>query len=319
MSFEKSEKRPLTETLKTAVPYLLLLLPPLFWAGNVVLARGITDLIPPVAFAFWRWLLAFLLLLPFTWRQTQLDWPVIRRYWPLLMLLGILGISSFNTLLYLGVQTTTAINGAVIQTAMPAMIIFISLLLFGERIRPIQLVAVLISITGAVLIVIRGDWRVLAQANIVIGDGLIFVAVWLYALYTALLRKRPFIHPMSFLTATFGLGVICLVPIYLWELASGARFILNQTIILSILYVAIFPSILAYISWNGGVAAIGASRAGFFINFVPLFAAVLSILFLDEPPQWIHAWGMGLIVLGMWLFHWLRPVQHHVIGGEELT
>lgn len=288
-------------------PYLFLLLAPLFWAGNVVLARGVTDVIPPVAFAFWRWTIAALLVLPFTWRRVRREWTAVRRHWPILLLLAVLGISCFNTLLYLGVQTTTAINGAVIQTAMPAMIVIISLLLFQEPITLRQAVAVAISISGALLIVFRGQFTTLLSMTFVTGDVLIFIAVALYALYSALLRKRPLTHPLTFLTVTFVAGATGLFPFYLWELSTGAAFTLNRTVILSVLYVAIFPSIMAYICWNQGIARIGANRAGLFINFVPLFAAVLSMLFLDEPPRLYHLAGMVLILGGMLLFNYTSP------------
>jgi drug/metabolite transporter (DMT)-like permease len=253
----------------TAMPYLLLILAPLFWAGNVVLARGINDLIPPVAFAFWRWVVATAVILPFSWHHVQREWPLIRQRWRILLLLGILGVTSFNTLLYLGVQTTTAINGAMMQTTMPAMIVLFSLLLFREQITGGQLAAVLISISGALFIVFRGDVASLRSLTFVVGDGLIFMGVLLYALYSALLRKRPLLHPLSFITTTFFLGTVVLLPIYLWELFQVGAFLLTPTILSSILYVAIFPSILAYLCWNGGIEIVGANRGGLFINLVP--------------------------------------------------
>ncbi|MCA9921783.1 MAG: DMT family transporter [Anaerolineales bacterium] len=287
----------------TSLPYLLLMSAPLFWAGNVVLARGINELLPPVAFAFWRWVTATAVILPFAWPYVQQEWPTVRRSWRILLLLGILGISSFNTLLYIGVQTTTAINAAMMQTVMPAMIVVFSLLLFREHITPGQLVSVLISIVGALVIVFRGDVAAVRSLSFVVGDGLIFVAVALYGLYSALLRKRPLLHPLTFIAVTFFMGTVGLLPIYLWELAQVGGFPLSRTIISSILYVAIFPSILSYLCWNGGISVVGANRGGLFINLVPVFASLLSILFLDELPQLFHLAGMVLIFGGMLLFH----------------
>ncbi len=287
----------------SSFPYLLLTLAPLFWAGNVVLARGINTLIPPVAFAFWRWVLATIIIFPFSRRHLKNDWVTIRANWRILLLLGVLGISSFNTLLYVGVQTTTAINGAMMQTAMPAMIVLFSLLLFRERITVGQLVAVVISIAGALVIVFRGDLAALRSMSFVVGDGLIFVAVGLYALYSVGLRKRPLLHPLSFIATTFFLGTVALLPIYLWELSQVGTFLLSRTIVSSVLYVAIFPSILSYLCWNGGISTVGANRGGLFINFVPVFASILSIIFLGESLHPFHFIGMALIFGGLLLFN----------------
>lgn len=284
-------------------PYLLLIFAPLFWAGNVVLARGIVTIFPPIALAFWRWALAFLFVLPFTWRQVRQDWPIIRAHWRILALLGFLGIACFNTLLYVGVQTTTAINGALIQTLMPALIVLISWLLFGEMIRPWQWVGVVLCSGGALLIVVRGEWQTLIHMQVVVGDLLIFIAVALYGLYSVLLRKRPLLHPASFLATTFGWGVLFLVPLYSWEWATSTQTTtLTWAVGGALLYVALGPSILAYICWNRGIELVGASIGGLFINLVPVFAAVLSILFLGEQLHWFHPTGMALIVGGMMLF-----------------
>ena len=287
----------------TINPYLLLLLPPLFWGGNIVVARGVTGVVPPLALSFWRWCLAFLILLPLTWRQVKQDWQTAVANWRILTLLGFLGVTCFNTLLYLAVQTTTAINGSLMQTAMPAAVIIISWLLFREKISLRQGVGVAIAISGAFFVVLRGQLNTLLQLSFVQGDLLILLAVTLYALYSVLLRKRPLIHPLSFLTFTFGAGVTLLLPIYLWSLSTGARAAMTPPTYLAILYVAIFPSILAYICWNSGIAQVGANRAGLFVNLVPVFAAIFSIIFLGEQLQPFHFVGLLLIFSGLFLFN----------------
>lgn len=151
--------------------------------------------------------------------------------------------------------------------------------------------------------VLRGQITTLLQLSFVQGDLLILLAVTLYALYSVLLRKRPLIHPLSFLTYTFGAGVALLLPIYLWELSTGARAVMAAPTYLAILYVAIFPSIFAYICWNSGIAQVGASRAGLFVNLVPVFAAIFSIIFLGERLQSFHFVGLLLIFGGMFLFN----------------
>jgi len=288
---------------RTVWPYLLTAVAPLCWGGNIVLARGVADIIPPVSFAFWRWMIAFVILLPFTWRTARLDWSRVVKSWKIISVLSILGISFFNTLLYTAVHTTTAINGAMIQTTMPAVIILTTLVMFKEKVTRLQILGVAICIFGAFIVILRGRWNTLLGMSFAPGDIMMMGAVILYALYSALLRQRPAIHPLSFLTYTFGLGTLFLLPLYVWELAGRATMTLTYPVLLSILYVAVFPSIVAYFCWNRGVEIFGANRAGLFINLIPVFASILAILFLGETLQGFHIVGMALIFSGMILFN----------------
>ena len=288
---------------RTGLPYLLTAVAPLCWGGNIVLARGVADIIPPVSFAFWRWTVAFIILLPFTWRRARQDWPRVIKSWKIMSVLSILGISFFNTMLYTAMHTTTAINGAMIQTTMPAVIILVTLLLFKETVTKLQLLGVAVCILGAFIVILRGRWATLLGMSFAPGDILMIGAVILYALYSALLRQRPDIHPLSFLIYTFGLGILFLLPLYVWELSGSKTFTLTGDVVLSILYVALFPSIVAYFCWNRGVEVIGANRAGLFINLIPVFASILAILFLGERLQVFHLIGMLLNFGGMILFN----------------
>lgn len=283
--------------------YLFLLLPPLFWAGNSVLARGVAELIPPVAMSFWRWVLAFAMLAPFTWKLVLKDWPKICQSWKIISLISLLGISSFNTLLYSAAQTTTALNIALTQSVMPAIIVLLSFLLYGEKVNRRQLVAVILCMLGAGVIVVHGDWQRLKQLQFVTGDLLMLFAVCLYALYSVLLRKRPEIHPLSFLTTTFLIGVVSLLPLYLWEQTYTPPLQLNQTVLLSLLYVGLCPSILAYLCWNRGIEQLGANRTGLYINLIPLFASLMAILFLGEQLKSYHLFGMLIIFFALALFN----------------
>ncbi|MGD9301813.1 MAG: DMT family transporter [Desulfobacterales bacterium] len=288
---------------RTALPYLLTAVAPLCWGGNIVLARGVVDIIPPVSFAFWRWTIAFLILLPFAYPAARQDWALVVKSWKIMSVLSIFGISIFNTLLYTAVHTTTAINGAMIQTTMPAVIILATLIMFKEKVTRLQILGVGICIFGAFIVILRGRWDTLLGMSFASGDVLMMGAVILYALYSALLRRRPAIHPLSFLIYTFGLGIIFLLPIYIWELARSATLTLTIQVVLSILYVALFPSILAYFCWNRGVELLGANRTGLFINLIPVFASILAIVFLGETLQAFHIIGMTLICSGMILFN----------------
>jgi drug/metabolite transporter (DMT)-like permease len=276
---------------------------PLCWAGNIVLAKGVAALIPPVSLAFWRWVVALLVLLPLTWPYVKRDWKTALARWKFLALVALLGIASFNTLLYMAMHTTTAINGALIQTTMPAVIIVMSLILYGERVSWIQAAGVTLCVVGAGVVVLKGRWQALIEMALVQGDLLMIVAVVLYALYSVLLPKRPDMHPMSFLVYTFGLGALGLLPLYLWEISAVGAFTLTPGVAGSIAYVALFPSIVAYFFWNRGVAVIGANHTGLFINLIPLFAAILAIIFLGESLQAFHLAGMALILLGFVMFN----------------
>ncbi|MBW2516805.1 MAG: DMT family transporter [Deltaproteobacteria bacterium] len=284
-------------------PYLLLAIAPLCWAGNIVLARGVIDLIPPVTLAFWRWTVASLLLWPFASSRAREDWPLFTRHWKIMVFLSLVGISGFNTLLYVAVHTTTAINGALIQTTMPAVIIIISLLAFNEKVTRLQSLGVALCILGAGLVVLRGRLSTILDMSFVQGDLLMLAAVLLYALYSAFLQRRPPIHPLSFLLYTFALGALGLLPLYLLELMNRPPFVLNIEVVASVLYVAAFPSIVAFFCWNRGVEQIGANRAGLFINFIPVFASIMAIIWLGESLRAFHLIGMLLIFGGMVLFN----------------
>jgi drug/metabolite transporter (DMT)-like permease len=285
------------------LPYLVTAVAPLCWGGNIVLARGMADIIPPVSFAFWRWTVAFVILLPFTWNHAKRDWTRVVKSWKIMSVLSILGISFFNTMLYTAVHTTTAINGAMIQTTMPAVIILATLALFKEKVTRLQILGVAICIIGAFFVILHGRWDTLLGMSFAPGDILMAGAVILYALYSALLRQRPAIHPLSFLIYTFGIGILFLLPLYVWELSGSATMTLTHHVILSILYVALFPSIVAYFCWNRGVEILGANRTGLFINLIPVFASILAIALLGETLQPFHIIGMALIFGGMILFN----------------
>jgi drug/metabolite transporter (DMT)-like permease len=283
--------------------YLLLTVPPLCWGANAVLAKGVADLIPPVTFAFFRWVLAFLIIAPFAVKNARKDWSLVLSNWKIILLLSVCGISSFNTLLYTAVHTTTAINCALIQTTMPAAIILISSLVFKDKITKMQAGGVCLCIAGAFLVVLRGNLANLFHLSFVQGDLLMVIAVFLYAVYSAFLRRRPAIHPMSFLFYTFGLGSLVLMPFYLLERSYRPMPAINLSVVGSVIFVAIFPSIVAYFSWNYGIESLGANKAGLFINLTPVFASIMAIIWLAEPVLLFQIVGMALIVTGMVIFN----------------
>lgn len=280
-------------------PYLLLATTMLCWSGNVVLARAVAGEIPPVMLAQIRWIGASLLLTPFAWRYVKNDWPVIRKHLPLMLLLAFTGITIYNTLAYLGLQYTTALNGLLLQSASPLVIGFWSLALFGDAMTPRQLGGTLVSLIGVLIILTGGKLEVLLSLAFNAGDILFSCALLFYGIYSAMLRKKPIMHWVSFLWATVVLGAIMLLPAFFWELESGKTTELSLQNFAAFAYVILFASLLAYGCFNRGVELIGANRAGTFFHLMPLFGSLMAILFLGEQPALFHASGYGLILIGV--------------------
>ncbi|MGQ9369808.1 DMT family transporter [Azospirillum sp. ST 5-10] len=289
--------RPLTRVFDR--PWLLLLLPPLFWSGNMVLGRAVADAVPPVALAFWRWALGALILLPFAWPHLRRDLEPLRRHWPVVAVLSALGIACFNTFAYIGLADTTALNAVMMQSAMPVLIVAFSFVFFREPVTPLQALGVAVSLAGTFTLIARGDPATLAALHFNRGDLWIGAAVLAYAAYTALLRRRPATHPLSFLVATFLLGAAMLLPFYLAESLGGRPMAVDAVSLGSVVYVAVFPSILAYLCFNRSVALIGANRTGLSIHLMPVFGSLLAIAFLGERPHWFHGAGIALIAGGI--------------------
>ncbi|MBI1396046.1 MAG: EamA family transporter [Betaproteobacteria bacterium] len=281
-------------------PYALLCLASLFWAGNMVIGRGMRGDIPPVAMAFWRWTIAFGLILPFAWEQVWRQRREILRAWPVLAAMGIVGIGCFNTMCYIGLTMTTATNATLFNSIVPVFILPIAWVLIGERTTPAQVVGIVCSLFGVVVIVAHGDLRRIAAFSFNQGDVWLLAAMVLWALYTVLLRFRPAgLGMVPFLATILMFGWPLLLAWYLVEVAGGARLSLTPATAGAIAYFGVFPSVVAFVCYNRGVAAIGPTRAGVFVHLVPVFGILLSTVFLAEPPRSFHYAGMALIFTGI--------------------
>ena len=281
--------------------YLLLTFTALFWAGNSIVGRAARELVPPAALAFWRWVIALALLLPLAWPHLRRNWPALRARWPIVFLLGALGIGSFNTLLYTGLQTTTALNSMLIQSAQPALILIVGALVMHDGTSLRQIAGVIVSLAGVLMVIARGDFALLLALRLNAGDAIIAFAVLLWALYSVLLRKRPPVHPLSFLAASIMVGLVVIAPVYLTEVASGRRIVPEMGSALAIAYVSIFPSFLAYLFFNRGVELIGSAATAQFMNVMPLMGAGLAMLFLGEALHLFHVAGLALVLAGIWV------------------
>ncbi len=288
-------------------PYLLLALTMLFWSGNAVVGRAMHEAVPPVTLAFLRWVIASGIVLAVGRGRLRADLAELLRRWRMVLLLSALGIATFNAMLYAALRSTTAINALLLQSTMPLVIVLCTFLLFGERPSLRQLAGLLVSLAGAALITAQGSLATLLVLTINPGDALVLLAVVLYALYSALLRRRPQVHPLSLLSASFVVGGVMLAPFAAWELAAGARLRLDAGVLAGIGYVAVFPSVLAYLCFNRGVQLIGANRAGQFLHLMPFFGSALAIVFLGEAFRAYHAGGIALIGAGIALATAGRP------------
>jgi drug/metabolite transporter (DMT)-like permease len=282
-------------------PYLLLSLTSLFWAINIVLGRYAAPDIPPLALAFLRWLGASFVILPFSWKALRTDWPVIRAHLPLMALLSATGIGGYNALAYWGLGYTEALNALLVQSTGPLLIALWGWGLWGDRLSLAQLFGILTSLTGVLVIIARGDFSHLAELRLNPGDILTFAALVLYGLYAALLRKRPAITQNSFLAATIIGGALLLLPLALIEFASGARINVTPSSLMVLAYVAVFPSLIAYMFFVRSVELIGPNRASPFFHLMPVFGSVIAILFLGEEPQIFHALGFALVLGGVFV------------------
>jgi drug/metabolite transporter (DMT)-like permease len=280
-------------------PYLLLSLTSLFWAGNTVLGRFIVGHVPPITLAFIRWSGAFVLLLPFAARHLARDWPVIRKHIGLMMVLALTGISAYNTMAYYGLQYTTAINGLLLQSVGPLCMALWTFVLFGDRLTLRQAIGICVSLTGVIVIICHGSLAALIGVNLNQGDLWFIVALLIYGYYTAMLRKRPPMHQLSFLAAIMGGGALLLVPAVAVEVANGHTMVLDRESFLTCAYICIFPSLLGYLFLNRGIELIGTNRAGPFMHLSPVFGSVMAIAFLGEQFQLYHAIGYGLVFAGI--------------------
>jgi drug/metabolite transporter (DMT)-like permease len=283
-------------------PWLLLVLAVLFWSGNWVVGRGFRGDVPPVALAFWRWMIALACVLPFAWPHRAQAWPALRAHWLILLALGLLGITGYNTLAYLGLQTTTATNGVLLNAFIPIVIIGLSCAFLGKRLQALQSLGVSVSLAGVAVIVAHGELARLATLSFNTGDLWIMLSVLVWAAYTLLLQRRPsHLAPMLLLALLTAIGILGLLPFYLWEL-SQTRFIhASLPALAGIAYTGVFPAFLGYVFWNRAVAQVGAATAGLFIHLMPVATPLLSALFLDELPQRYHFVGMALIISGIFL------------------
>ncbi|APO56005.1 DMT family transporter [Bradyrhizobium diazoefficiens] len=280
-------------------PYLLLSLSSLFWAGNIVLARHVGAHVPPLTVTTIRWFGVFLILLPFAWPHLKRDWRALRKSLPLMLFLSLVGFAFNNAISYWALQYTEALNALLIQSAGPLFVALWSLALFGVRLTAAQLAGIAISLLGVLTIILRGDLSALASISFNRGDIMFASSLVAFGLYSAFIPRRPKVHQLSFLSFTTCCGAIMLLPTAVWEAWSGNVMQFDGVTLATFGYILIFPSTLAYLFFNRGVALIGPNRAAPFFHLVPVFGSAMAILLLGEKLQPFHLIGYALVLAGV--------------------
>jgi drug/metabolite transporter (DMT)-like permease len=286
----------------------LLLIPPLLWAGNTIVGRLVHELIPPITLNFFRWVLAFVLLLPIAHqvlRQSSPLWPHWKRYG----LLGLLGVGCYNSLQYLALQTSTPINVTLVASSTPVFMLGIGAVFYKQVVRKRQIFGAMMSISGVLLVLCRGDWHALANVHLVLGDVFVLIATACWAWYSWLLSRTQ--EPglvrgnwAYFLMAQIAFGLVWsgAFTAMEWSGYTGlvdAHVSWGWPLVAALVYVAVGPALLAYRCWGLGVQRAGPNIAGFFANLTPIFAATMSALALGELPQMYHIAAFVMIIGGI--------------------
>ena len=282
-------------------PYVLLSITALCWASNAIVGRLAAGHIPPVTLSFLRWSLAFLLILPLAWKQLRQDWPAIRSRLGIMIALSLTGIGAFNTLQYWSLEYTQALNTLLLQSSGPLIVAVWSMLLLRVHLTAAQAIGIVLSLAGVLLILTRGHPTALASITFNRGDLIFLLAMAIFGFYSVLSLKRPQIHGLSMVAFTFGCGAASLIPLLVWELHARPVMVLDAKNLLSLLYVAIFPSTIAYLCFNRGVLLIGANRAAPFLHVVPVFGSIMAFVFLGEQPEIFHVIAFALVLGGVFI------------------
>ncbi len=270
------------------------------WSGNFIVARDLSETIPPVSLAFWRWVIALLVLTPFALRQFMRDWPFLKKKMGYLLVTSFFGVTAFNTLLYMAGRTTSALNLSLISISFPIFIIIISRFYYKEKITLAKVLGIILVFLGVSLIITKGSLAVLLELSFSMGDIWMLVAAIIFAVYSILLKQKPKeVGLYSFQFTTFTLGLLMLLPFYLLETTFVPEVHYDTNTILSLVYVGIAASLLAYVFWNKAVLLIGPTKSGMVYYTLPLFSGVLAFFILNESLGINHLYSAILIFSGI--------------------
>jgi drug/metabolite transporter (DMT)-like permease len=283
--------------------YLFLILATLFWSGNFIVGKAASFFeIPPFSLNFYRWTFAWLILAPFTLKEIIQKKEHILENIKLILVLGITSITIFNSIVYYSLNFTQVISGVLMISTIPVMIIFFSWIFKIEKTNVYQILGVVFSLLGVAIIVTKADMDILINLNFNKGDLWMVVAMFSWAIYSALLRKKKFdLSQASLLEVIISAGLILLLPAYLIERALGYELNITLPFILTLSYVVLFPGLASFICWIKGIAIIGPNRSGIFLHLMPIFSTVLAILIFKEKFMNYHLYGATFIISGIFL------------------
>jgi len=284
-------------------PQALLVFATLLWGGNFVIGRAVAGDIPPITFAFLRWLVAFIIFLPIAYHRTKNEWPMLKQNFGAVILLALTGVAAFNTLVYIGLHYTTSINASLMNSTTPIMIYILSFLLLKERLTSFQAIGTLVSLTGVLFIISGGSLESLLAFSFNKGDLIVLAAVFCWSVYSLLIKKYAGKLPgYSTFLVTIAIGALMLLPFTAYELLTTPQTIeWSISTISAILYVGIVASIVAFLSWNTGVIALGANKAGIYLNFIPVFATIFAVIFLNEQLLIAQVVGGIAVIAGVFI------------------
>jgi drug/metabolite transporter (DMT)-like permease len=281
--------------------YVLLSLTALMWGGNAIAGRLAVGEVSPMVLTCLRWVFVVAVMIPLVGRQVVAEWAKIRARWVFTILMGAFGFTAFNGLFYAAAHHTTAVNLTIFQGAIPVLVLLGTVLFFGARVIPLQILGMIVTVLGVVLVSVKADMEILRTLSLNIGDVWMLIACVFYAGYTLGLRHRPNIPGLVFFAAMAMVAFISSLPLIGLEIARGTAQFPTPKGWLILLYVAVMPSLLSQLFYMRGVELIGPARAGLFVNLVPVFGALLAVLLLGEPFAYYHALGLVLVLGGIWL------------------
>lgn len=276
--------------------------PPLLWAGNMIVARAIRGDIPPLTLAFGRWVVSFLILLPFAWALMRRDRLRYRQHYRLIIGTALTGIAAFNTFVYIGLHSTTSTNALLLNSCIPVLIMLLGAVFYRQRLNRRQILGLALSLAGVAVIILRGSRHNLLALHFAAGDMWVFAATMCWAVYTLWMKNLPAdIHRTGLTAVQILIGLVALLPFFVWETASGAPVAWQPAALLGLAYVGIFPSVIAYLCYTAAIARFGAVRAGLSIHLMPVFGTLLAFLLLDEQLHAYHGFGIAAIFGGILL------------------
>src|SRR5688572_2749927 len=284
----------------------LALLAVVIWSGNFIAARGVTRQIPPVSLAFYRWLVAAVVLFPFALKTFKKEWSTARQSLLYFFWTALTGITLFNTFVYIGAHYTTAINLALIgTTSSPIIAVILARIFLKESIGGWKVAGLILCICGVLFLLSKGNPKNLLHLQFTPGDGWILLAAFSFAVYNTLVRKKPAaISPINFLFTSFTLGTLLLLPFYIWESTSSAAIEWNMNIIGIILFLGLGASVVSFLCWNMAVSKLGAGRTALFGNLIPVFTSIEAAIILNEDFTLVHVVSMALVFTGIVMANW---------------